>query len=254
MGYAEDMRAFMALCDTRPLNHTERLLWYRIRWMFDKAGDPRRLAIRTGYLAAMEGVSRDTLERARRALVREGLLRHTARRGRGDAPEYEMLPIIRGNAEENAAFDAAGYAEENAAFDAAEGDAYAGAREESNNNIINNPKPLEKKGVRGKRDRGEHREELFDRFWTAYPRKVGKKPCAEAWKRLRMTDELFGRIMAGLQRDARSVQWTKDGGQYIPHPATWLRQARWEDETQTPAEMPQQSGDGVIKIDGRQYY
>jgi len=25
-------------------------------------------------------------------------------------------------------------------------------------------------------------------------------------------------------------QWTKDGGQFIPHPATWLRQERWTDE------------------------
>ncbi len=25
-------------------------------------------------------------------------------------------------------------------------------------------------------------------------------------------------------------QWQKEGGQYIPNPATWLNQNRWEDE------------------------
>jgi hypothetical protein len=28
-----------------------------------------------------------------------------------------------------------------------------------------------------------------------------------------------------------SQQWTKDGGQFIPMPATWLNGRRWEDET-----------------------
>ena len=29
-------------------------------------------------------------------------------------------------------------------------------------------------------------------------------------------------------------EWKKDGGKYIPHPATWLRARGWEDEY-TPA-------------------
>jgi hypothetical protein len=32
----------------------------------------------------------------------------------------------------------------------------------------------------------------------------------------------------GRQRASR--QWREDGGRYIPHPATWLNQGRWEDE------------------------
>ena len=31
-----------------------------------------------------------------------------------------------------------------------------------------------------------------------------------------------------------SAQWQRDNGQYIPHPATWLNQGRWDDEL-TPA-------------------
>jgi hypothetical protein len=29
---------------------------------------------------------------------------------------------------------------------------------------------------------------------------------------------------------SRSEQWQRDGGQYVPHPATWLRRGGWDDE------------------------
>ena len=29
---------------------------------------------------------------------------------------------------------------------------------------------------------------------------------------------------------SKSHDWTKDGGQFIPHAATWLNGKRWEDE------------------------
>ena len=33
-----------------------------------------------------------------------------------------------------------------------------------------------------------------------------------------------------LEVQKQSQQWRKDGGQYIPMPATWLNGRRWEDE------------------------
>ena len=29
-----------------------------------------------------------------------------------------------------------------------------------------------------------------------------------------------------------TAQWTKEGGQYIPNPTTWLNQGRWDDKTE----------------------
>ena len=37
-------------------------------------------------------------------------------------------------------------------------------------------------------------------------------------------------VMAGLEAARASDQWTRDGGRYVPHPATWLNGRRWEDE------------------------
>ncbi|WP_404943622.1 hypothetical protein R1Y13_13520 [Pseudomonas sp. NY8938] len=75
----------------------------------------------------------------------------------------------------------------------------------------------------------------FDRFWALYPRKVGKAGAEKVWKKLKVTADLFDRMAASLAAWAVSTDWTKDGGQYIPHASTWLNGKRWEDELPQPA-------------------
>lgn len=74
-------------------------------------------------------------------------------------------------------------------------------------------------------------KKTFDRFWSAYPRKVAKQKCFEIWKRRKLGKKI-DEILEGLERYKRSEQWTKDGGQFIPNPSTFLNQNRWEDEVQ----------------------
>lgn len=71
----------------------------------------------------------------------------------------------------------------------------------------------------------------FLEFWSAYPRKVGKGAAWSAWKKARRPDVQV--LVTAAEDQARSEQWRKDGGQYIPNPATWLNQRRWEDEPQS---------------------
>lgn len=73
-------------------------------------------------------------------------------------------------------------------------------------------------------------DSLFDAFYRAYPRKDGKKAARKAWDKLKPSEETFGSIMSALKRQATSDEWKKDGGQYIPYPATWLNGERWADE------------------------
>lgn len=70
----------------------------------------------------------------------------------------------------------------------------------------------------------------FARFWEAYPRKVGKGAAEKAFSKLHPTEELLTAMLRAIQAQKQSSQWQRDGGQYIPHPATWLNQLRWEDE------------------------
>lgn len=70
----------------------------------------------------------------------------------------------------------------------------------------------------------------FDRFWQAYPRKTAKPQAAKAFARLRPDESLLSQMLASLALQRQSAQWQRDGGQFIPHPSTWLNQRRWEDE------------------------
>ena len=47
-------------------------------------------------------------------------------------------------------------------------------------------------------------------------------------------------ILAAIEAQKKSEQWVKDGGQYIPHPATWLNQGRWDDQVTEYKERPAQ--------------
>lgn len=69
----------------------------------------------------------------------------------------------------------------------------------------------------------------FDRFWTAYPKKLGKGAARKAWDKAKC-DRFTNRILDTLELCKSSEQWVKDGGQFIPHPATWLNREGWEDE------------------------
>lgn len=70
----------------------------------------------------------------------------------------------------------------------------------------------------------------FDSFWTAYPKKVGKGAAEKAWRALGPDNELLQQILHALEWQRQQDQWTKDGGQFIPYPSTWLNQKRWMDE------------------------
>lgn len=67
----------------------------------------------------------------------------------------------------------------------------------------------------------------FSAFWNAYPRKVGKGAAQKAFSKVGVP---LDTLLTALEQQKRSDQWNRDGGQYIPYPATWLNQRRWEDE------------------------
>lgn len=73
-------------------------------------------------------------------------------------------------------------------------------------------------------------DDLFAKFWKLYPVKKCKEKAQKAWAKLKVDDQLFTLITAGLASQVVSAEWLKDGGQYIPHPTTWLNGKRWEDE------------------------
>lgn len=70
----------------------------------------------------------------------------------------------------------------------------------------------------------------FEIFYQAYPNKKNVKTARTRWEKMKVTPELFAAIMEGLERAKNSQEWGKDGGAYIPHPATWLNGEGWKNE------------------------
>ena len=103
----------------------------------------------------------------------------------------------------------------------------------SNTNIQSNKKQNKTKQINL-----SDSETGFDVFWEHYPRHEGKAKARESFIKALRKGVKLDELVAAIEKHKQSAQWQKDGGQYIPHPATWLNQQRWEDEIQT--EIPQQ--------------
>lgn len=71
--------------------------------------------------------------------------------------------------------------------------------------------------------------DLFDEFWKTYPNKVGKDAARKAFDKRKPGRQLLDEILRALEVQKQSEQWRKQGGQFIPHPSTWLNEGRWQD-------------------------
>lgn len=81
----------------------------------------------------------------------------------------------------------------------------------------------------------------FPAFWAAYPRRVGRKAAVAAYQRALKGGADSESILAAVVAQRASSAWTKDGGQFIPHPTTWLNQGRWADDVQNQGTPRSQS-------------
>lgn len=69
-----------------------------------------------------------------------------------------------------------------------------------------------------------------ERIYAAYPRKVGKQAAVRVIAKalLRHDPDM---IAAKVGEYAKAVAtWPAEDRQFVPHPATWFNQGRWEDD------------------------
>ena len=71
-------------------------------------------------------------------------------------------------------------------------------------------------------------------FWEEYPKKVGKAAAEKAFIKLKPSAEMLQQMLEAIKAQKQSEQWARDGGQFIPHPATWLNRGQWDDEITAP--------------------
>lgn len=102
-----------------------------------------------------------------------------------------------------------------------------------NKDYINTPYSPPRGGRGQTRKQGRHDPDLthFEAFWSAYPKKRAKDKALRAWRRLNPDEALCRTMAAALEHAKASREWQKEGGAYIPYPATWINGRRWEDES-----------------------
>lgn len=72
----------------------------------------------------------------------------------------------------------------------------------------------------------------FEKFWKAYPRKVGRPRAQLLFKRLcEKEPESIQKIMEAIEFYKADIKKRNIEDIYVLHPATFLNQRRWEDDT-----------------------
>ena len=95
--------------------------------------------------------------------------------------------------------------------------------------------------IKGKEKEIEY-SEAFISFWKIYPRKVSKADAFGAWAKIPDKENVLEKIKSALLWQVVSLDWTKEGGQYIPYPATYLNDQRWLDEPALAPKPPRYFG------------
>ena len=95
-----------------------------------------------------------------------------------------------------------------------------------------NVKNVKNKHIWPSKPENEYSPEFLE-FWKHYPKKKAKGAAWKAWKKIKRPVETLVLIQTALLWQKKSKDWTKEGGQFVPHPATYLNAKGWEDEPQT---------------------
>ena len=69
-------------------------------------------------------------------------------------------------------------------------------------------------------------DEAFSKFWSTYPRRVGKAAARRVFEKL--APEYLSEILAGVDRLAADPNLPEI--QFVPHPSTWLNREGWSDD------------------------
>lgn len=102
----------------------------------------------------------------------------------------------------------------------------------SRNPIQSNPNPIQSETEsESESNTRKALESAFDAFWAVYPKKTGKEAARKAFKKIPKSAHSL--LVPAVEAQKKSRQWMEENGRFIPNPATWLNQGRWEDEVQT---------------------
>jgi len=110
------------------------------------------------------------------------------------------------------------------------------------------------KGQKGDRkgstiNKKEEEVNLFEQFYSAYPKKKNKGQAEKAFEKIKVDRLLLEIMLSKIDHAKQSQDWQKEKGQYIPYPATWLNAKGWKDEIEVSG-SPQTIKEIMAQDDG----
>ena len=97
-----------------------------------------------------------------------------------------------------------------------------------------NPNPTLTQPLTNQEPRTNNQEPItnkdFERFYEAYPKKKSKPVALKAWLKHKPDIEV---VIKSLTIFKKCDQWTKNKGEFIPYPASWLNAEGWNDVIET---------------------
>ena len=84
--------------------------------------------------------------------------------------------------------------------------------------------------------------EGFQHWYDSYPRKHGKLAAVKAWKKIKPSSHLAVQMAEAIRNQTAQHHFQNGQGEdFIPNPATWLNQGRWDDEITGPPKRKMRS-------------
>lgn len=226
MSYIDRINAFWNWRMFNQLPDKAVALYFALLHCANRAGFPDEVCVPNSTLLSLTQMSERDLYRTRNILTQQGLV--TVDKGRKGQAACYRLNIISDKYGGNPVSNLVGNPVSNVVGNPVGNPVNIYRIRLDKDKKRNSPPKSPKGGLKG-----ERKAALFDAFWEQYPRKVGKGDARKSWDKLELTEDLSDRIFHALQKQKTWEQWQRDGGRFIPHPATWLNQQRWEDEGTT---------------------
>lgn len=190
------------------------------------------------YYDALKGLSRED-----RALILDAVLQYVFE---GKEPDSEALPplllgfftLLRPNIDSSVR-----------RYQTQRENGQKGGRPKkpNENTMLTHAEPNTKPKQNQDKDKDKDRDSIYSAspkehpdfavFWDAYPNKRNRPAARKAFAKIAGKVELSA-LLAALETQKRSPDWTKEAGKYIPYPASWLNGRRWEDEPQAAVVDP----------------
>lgn len=230
--YISQLNAFNERCQITGLSPTVRVVYYTLMDMNNRLFWVSSFKTTIRIIADRSGVNKNGVNDALRVLKNEGYIEYIPSKIRGTSSTFSICPL---------------YGTQNGT--------QAGTQTGTKHGTQNGTKGGTQTGTLKRHIQDKDKQDAFNMFWGAYPKHDAKAVAQKAFNKLNPSKELLDVMLSAIERSKHTEKWQKNNGQFIPNPATWINQKRWEDEgtvTTSPCQLDFDihQGDCTFGIEG----